>query len=105
IDAWARLLADHGTMELGRVFEPAIRLAEEGFAVAPRISLEWNFLKGHIANDADALAQYTVNGNAPSPGDKYRLPVLAKTLRLIGEKGRDAFYDGPVAEDMVKKLN
>ncbi|MDP1625791.1 gamma-glutamyltransferase [Parvibaculum sp.] len=105
IDAWARLIADHGTMELGRVFEPAIRLAEEGFAVAPRISLEWGFLKGHIANDADALAQYTVDGKTPAAGDKFRLPVLAKTLRLIGEKGRDAFYEGALAEDMVKKLN
>tara|TARA_R110002110_G_scaffold5945_14_gene30072 strand:+ start:1812 stop:3401 length:1590 start_codon:yes stop_codon:yes gene_type:complete len=105
VDAWARLLADHGTMELGRVFEPAIRLAEDGFAVAPRIALEWNFLKGHIAPDADAVAQYTVGGNTPRAGDKFHLPVLAKTLRLIGEKGRDAFYEGPVADDMVAKLN
>lgn len=104
IDAWARLLADHGTMELGRVFEPAIRLAEDGFAVAPRIALEWKFLLGHIAHDADAPAQYTVGGKAPAAGDRFHLPVLARTLRLIGEKGRDAFYEGAIAEDMVSKL-
>lgn len=104
VDAWARLLADHGTMELGRVFEPAIRLAEEGFAVAPRTALEWRFLEGHIAHDVDAPAQYTKGGKAPRAGDKFHLPVLAKTLRLIGAKGRDAFYEGPVAEDMVTKL-
>lgn len=104
VDAWARLIADHGTMELGRVLEPAIRLAEEGFAVAPRIALEWRFLEGHLAHDADAPAQYTVDGKAPKAGDKFRLPVLAKTLRLIGEKGRAAFYEGALAEDMVMKL-
>jgi gamma-glutamyltranspeptidase/glutathione hydrolase len=104
VDAWARLIEDHGTMELGRVFEPAIRLAEEGFAVAPRIGIEWNFLEAHLAHDADALAQYTIDGKAPAIGDKFRLPVLAQTLRLIGEKGRDAFYEGPLAEDMVTKL-
>ncbi|MEQ9526860.1 MAG: gamma-glutamyltransferase [Parvibaculaceae bacterium] len=105
VDAWARLIADHGTMELGRVFEPAIRLAEEGFAVAPRIALEWRFLEGHLAHDADASAQYTRDGKAPKAGDKFRLPALAKTLRLIGDKGRDAFYEGALAQDMVTKLN
>ena len=104
IDAWARLIQDHGTMELGRVFEPAIRLAEEGFAVAPRIAQEWQFLEGHIAQDADAPKQYTVDGKAPQAGDLFRLPVLARTLRIIGEKGRDAFYEGALAEDMVAKL-
>ncbi|MBO6635590.1 gamma-glutamyltransferase [Parvibaculum sp.] len=105
VDAWVRLLADHGTMEPGRVFEPAIRLAEDGFAVAPRIALEWRFLEGHLAHDADASSQYTRSGKAPKAGDKFRLPVLAKTLRLIGEKGRDAFYEGVLAQDMVTKLN
>ena len=105
VDAWARLLADHGTMELGRVFEPAIRFAEEGFAVAPRIGIEWHFLEGHLSHDADSLAHYTKDGKAPAVGDKFRLPVLAETLRLIGKKGRDAFYEGALAEDMVAKLN
>src|SRR5690554_588481 len=104
IDAWARLIEDHGTMALGRVFEPAIRLAEDGFAVAPRIAQEWQFLEGHIAHDADAPKQYTFDGKAPQAGDLFRLPVLARTLRIIGEKGRDAFYEGPLAEDMVTKL-
>ncbi|WP_421860537.1 gamma-glutamyltransferase [Parvibaculum sp.] len=104
VDAWARLLADHGTMELGRVFEPAIRLAEEGFAVAPRIGTEWHFLEGHLAHDADAVAQFTKDGKAPGVGEKFRLPVLAETLRIIGAKGRDAFYEGPLADDMVEKL-
>lgn len=104
IDAWARLVEDHGRTELGRIFEPAIRLAEEGFALAPRIAQEWRFLEGHLAHDADATAQYTNGGKAPGMGDRFRLPVLARTLRTIGEKGRDAFYQGAIADDMVKKL-
>lgn len=104
IEAWARLVEDHGSMELGRIFEPAIRLAEEGFAVAPRIAREWRFLEGHLAHDADAVAQFTNAGKAPGLGERFRLPVLAQTLRAIGEKGRAAFYEGALAEDMVSKL-
>src|SRR5690606_21620460 len=48
--------------------------------------------------------QYTIDGKAPQAGDLFRLPVLARTLRLIGEKGRDAIYEGALAEDMGKKL-
>lgn len=104
IDGWARLIEDHGTMELGRVFEPAIRLAEEGFAVAPRIAQEWGFLEGHLAHDADATKQYTSSGKAPGTGERFRLPVLAQTLRHVGAKGRAGFYEGAIAEDMVTKL-
>ncbi|GAK44423.1 gamma-glutamyltransferase [Tepidicaulis marinus] len=104
VDAWARLVEDHGTMELGRLLEPAIAYAEEGFAVAPRIAMEWQFLEGHLAHDSDAPRQLLIDGKGPQAGDKFRLPVLAETLRRIAREGRDGFYKGPVAEDMVAKL-
>ncbi|MEQ9145808.1 MAG: gamma-glutamyltransferase [Parvibaculaceae bacterium] len=104
VDAWVRLLEDHGTMPLGEVLAPAIAFAEEGFPVSPRISLEWRFLADHLKKDADAPAHFLIGGNGPEVGQVVRLPALAATLRLIAERGRAGFYEGEVAEDIVGKL-
>src|SRR3546814_15612612 len=45
-----------------------------------------------------------VNGKAPAIGSRHRQPLLAATLRRIAEQGRDGFYTGPVAEDIVAEL-
>jgi len=105
VDAWVRLLEDHGTMDLAQVLTPAIAFAEEGFAVSPRISLEWRFLADHLKKDADAPNHFLTNGKGPRVGQVVQLPALAKTLHLIAEKGRAGFYEGAVAQDLVSKLN
>jgi gamma-glutamyltranspeptidase/glutathione hydrolase len=104
VDAWDRLMRDHGKLGLEAVFAPAIRHAEEGFAVSPRVAHDWALLVGHIKRDADAAVLYLKDGAAPSVGDVARAPALAATLRAIGRNGRDAFYDGPIAARMVKTL-
>jgi gamma-glutamyltranspeptidase/glutathione hydrolase len=104
IDAWVKLLADHGTMELGRVLEPAIRFAEEGFPVSPRVASDWGLLARRIEKDEGARAHYLIDGRAPRLGEVFRSPALAKTLRIIAAQGRKGFYEGPVAEDMVRTL-
>jgi len=105
VDAWVRLLEDHGTMDLAQVLAPAIAFAEEGFAVSPRVSLEWRFLADHLKKDADAPNHFLTNGKGPGVGQVVQLPTLAITLRLIAEKGRAGFYEGSVAQDLVSKLN
>lgn len=104
IDAWARLLERHGTRELGELLRPAIRCAEEGFVVTPRVAYDW-------ARDGDRLLQsiagrvtYLPDDRAPVAGQKLRLPALAHTLRRIAEEGRDGFYRGELAERMVACL-
>lgn len=104
VDAWARLLADHGTCGFDRVLAPAIAFAENGFPVPPRISLEWQFLADHLKRDADAPSHYLFGGRGPKTGEVVRLPKLGATLRAIADGGRDAFYGGRIAEDMVAKL-
>jgi len=98
------LLEDYGTMCFGELLAPAIRFAEEGFAVSPRISLEWRFLADHLKTDADGPGHFLVGGEGPGTGQVMRLPGLAATLRLLAEKGRAGFYEGAVAEDLVGKL-
>ena len=47
---------------------------------------------------------YLVNGRAPEAGEIMRYPALARTLRVIGEKGRDGFYAGEIADEIVTHL-
>jgi gamma-glutamyltranspeptidase/glutathione hydrolase len=105
IDAWAELLERHGTMDLKAAFEPAIRLAEEGVPTTPRVAFDWpEDIKG-IDHDEGMKLHYLVNGRTPETGEIMRYPALARTLRLIGEKGRDGFYTGEIAEEIVAHLN
>ena len=104
IDGWARLLSEHGTMSLARVLEPAIDTAEQGFAVAPRIASDWARQVPKLAGNAGARQHLLVDGRAPVVGHRMRFPALARTLRIIARDGRDGFYRGEVAHDMVSEL-
>ena len=104
VDAWDKLLTDHGTISLGDALQPAIRYAEEGFAVAPRVALDWAAYKDSLLDDEGSRALYLNNGAVPVAGDIFKLPRLAKTLRVLAANGRDGFYEGEIAEAMVRRL-
>jgi gamma-glutamyltranspeptidase / glutathione hydrolase len=104
VDAWCRLHADHGSLPLGRVLEPAIALAAEGFAVAPRVASDWADCQDLLSRRSAAAAAYLPGGAAPSAGDILRLPALARTLKAIADHGRRAFYEGEIAAEMVATL-
>lgn len=104
IEAWARLAADHGTWDLGRILEPAIRYAEDGYPVHSRVSFDWWVARGTLANDQTSADLFMPGGKVPAPGTTHRQPLLAATLRKIAKDGPDAFYKGPVAEDIVGHL-
>jgi gamma-glutamyltranspeptidase/glutathione hydrolase len=104
IDGWARLLADHGTMTMAELLAPAIELADRGFAVAPRVAWDWAHAEPKIRRNEAGSRHLLVNGRAPRAGEVVRFKALARTLRRIAEGGRDAFYEGEIAVDMVKEL-
>jgi gamma-glutamyltranspeptidase/glutathione hydrolase len=103
VDGWCRLLEDHGTMPLDRVLAPAIGLAQDGFVVAPRVSVDWANGTRKLTS-AGARKNLLPGGRPPKAGDVVRFPALAATLKQIARHGRDGFYRGPVAEDMVAEL-
>ncbi len=105
VDAWARLIADHGRKTLGEALRPAIAYASDGYPVHSRVRFDWNQNLEILAADANAARIFLADGELPPVGGVHRQPQLAHTLALIGEKGRDAFYRGAVAEDMVSRLN
>jgi gamma-glutamyltranspeptidase/glutathione hydrolase len=102
VSAWETLLAAHGTRGLGELLQPAIRYAEQGVPVAPRVAADW-------ADAADKLratgaAAYLPGGRVPSVGDRFTQPQLAETLRKIARDGARGFYEGAVAADIVATL-
>src|SRR5947207_3637814 len=103
VDGWCRLLEDHGTMPLARLLAPAVELAERGFVVAPRVSVDWANGTRKFSG-AGAKKNLLKKGKAPRAGEVMRFPALAATLQRIAKDGRDGFYRGPVAEDMVAEL-
>ena len=104
IDAWEALLKAHGRLGLARALQPAIRYAEGGFPVAPRVAWDWSRHVGKLKADPGAAKHYLFNGTSPKEGDVIRFPALAATLKAIAAKGARAFYEGEIAEDMAKTL-
>ncbi len=104
IDGWATLLADHGTRRLAEVLVPAITHAEDGFVVAPRVAADWAVAFEKLRNNKAAAQNCLKDGRAPRVGEVMRFPALGRTLRRIAEHGREGFYAGEVAADMVAEL-
>lgn len=104
VDAWARLLAMHGKAGLSAALQPAIDHAEKGFAVTPRIAVDWSRGTAKLAADANAARLYLWQGRSPRAGEIHRQAELGATLRTIATEGRDGFYRGRVAADLVATL-
>jgi len=101
VDAWAELHKKFGKLKLSDDLAAAIRYAEEGFPVSQLIAYYWAFGPRLYQGLPGAFLQtYTLDGKGRTPGkgDVFKNPDLARTLRLIGEKGRDAFYEWEIAD-------
>lgn len=101
---WCDLLARHGSLGLPAVLAPAIRLAEEGFPVAPVTSYFWRRGAERQLKSALNGVEMTIEGRGPNPGEIFRNPGLARTLRAVAESGEKAFYEGKIAEAIVSAL-
>lgn len=95
----------HGRLSWKRLFEPAIRLSSEGFAVSPRLNLLLNWY-GAERFAPEARAYFFDGSSVPRPvGFVLKNPEFAATLRTIAENGAAAFYqDGPIARSIVAAL-
>jgi gamma-glutamyltranspeptidase/glutathione hydrolase len=101
---WCDLTARLGRLPLAAILVPAIRLAEEGFPVSPITSYFWQrAAQGQLAKAVNGV-ELTIEGRGPNPGEIFRNPGLARTLKTIAEGGKNAFYEGEIAEAIVSIL-
>lgn len=102
IDAFCHLSDTVGKLGLDALLAPAIHYAEAGVPVAPRVAFDWALVSDRLQDSARKT--YMFNGKNPKIGQIFRAPMQAEVLRRVARDGRDAFYTGEVAEDMVAAL-
>ena len=91
----------HGRLPWKRLFEPAIALAERGFAISPRLHALLAAEKHWV--QPRARAYFLTADGAPRPvGALLKNPAYAHTLRTLAARGADALYTGPIADDIVR---
>ena len=95
----------HGKLPWNELFEPAIRLASEGFAVSARLHSQ--IVADKFIAQSPALAKYllTEQGQPLPVGTVLKNPELARTLQAIADRGVEAFYQGAIAQAMVEQVN
>lgn len=101
---WFDLIEKHGSLSMAEILAPAIRLAEDGFPVAPLTSYFWQRGAQRQLKSAPNGQELTIDGRGPNPGEIFRNPGLARTFRMIAEGGAPAYYQGEIAEAIVAVL-
>lgn len=95
----------YGKLKLSQVLEPAARLAENGITVYPALHRAMTLEKARLASFPSSKTIFLAPNQEPWPvGHNLRQPDLAKSLRLIGEKGASAFYQGELAQKIASTI-
>ena len=102
---WFDLIEKHGLLPMSEILTPAIRLASEGFPVAPVTSHYWQGGAKRQLSSAPNGHELTIEGRGPNAGEIFRNPNLARTFELVGREGRNVFYQGEIAEAIVRVVN
>ena len=105
LGGWWALHQRYGRLKWAELFEPAIHYCETGspvpqiicYAIKRNMALFLSPGSG-VEETANAVHTYMPGGKTPDEDDVRRNPDLARTYRMIAEGGRDAFYDGPIAD-------
>ena len=98
---WADALKRFGTIPLSKALEPAIRYAEQGFPVTPRLAADFSESMRKLSADAELTRTFLPGGAIPEVGTLLRQQDLGKSLRAIATQGPSAFYRGDIARQIV----
>lgn len=101
VDGWLTLHAKFGHLPMEKVLEPAIEYATGGFPVSPDIARQWAAGATQLRDQPGFAEVFLPHGQPPRRGEVFRNPAAATTLRHIARAGRDAFYLGDLAKELV----
>jgi gamma-glutamyltranspeptidase/glutathione hydrolase len=94
----------HGRLPWAQLFEPAIRLAEQGFAISPRLH-QLIAADSSMPRSPEMMAYFrNADGSPKAVGTNLKNPALAAVFKRIAHEGPDALYKGPVAEEIAAKV-
>lgn len=109
VKGWFHALENYGTMSFEQVVQPALRLAENGYAWSEGQNATMmegnNFELITTLNGDGSYVPYLQDGLPVPVGTVVKHPGLAKAFRLLAKDGPDAFYKGPIGEAFVKAVN
>ena len=97
-------LDEFGTLSRSKVMKPAIRLASKGFEIPYDLAFSFGWLNRSAEGFPETRRIFCRDGEIYSPGEVFKQPDLAKTLKLISRKGNPGFYEGPVAQALVNSV-
>ena len=105
---WRDLHERFGALPFADLFTDAIGYAERGYPVSPTVARHWQrAVKTHATLRGPEFTAWTgvfaPDGRTPAPGERFRNPAAARTLRLLAETGAEAFYRGEVAEALHRQ--
>ena len=102
VEGWSKAHTRFGRLPWKDLFAPAIHYAEHGYAVPEIIHDYWADEEPKMQKTEEARRVFLPGGKAPDLGSRFANPDVAKALRLVAEKGRDAFYKGEIAQAIVQ---
>jgi len=103
VDGWTRLVERFGRKRLSQLLAPAIQYAEEGFPVTEIFSSYWQESEAKLRRDPVAMSTFLPQGNAPRPGEIFRNPALAWSLKQVARYGRRGFYEGEIGKRILAR--
>ncbi|MEO5886775.1 MAG: gamma-glutamyltransferase [Anaerolineales bacterium] len=101
---WCDLNEKHGSLSMAEILAPAIRIASDGFPVAPLTSYFWQRGAQRQLKSAPNGHELTIDGRGPNSGEIFRNPGLAHTLEAVARGGKSAYYEGEIAEAIVSVI-
>ncbi|AKJ30511.1 gamma-glutamyltransferase family protein [Caldimonas brevitalea] len=102
VGGWVALSRRFGKLPFADLMEPAIELAERGYAVPPVVAQKWAAPVAELRRLPGFASAFLPGGRAPTVGELWRLPEAARSLRLIAQTEGEAYYRGEIAAAVAR---
>ena len=102
VDGWFEAHSRYGKLPMPAVLEPAIQYARKGYPISHLLSFKIQEAEPELSRYPSSKGLFLPQGKAPRPGDMLTNPGLARSLEKIAREGRDVFYKGEIAREIVQ---